>query len=111
MRPSRTSNRQRRRKKTSPRCLQRGTPSSAAMSMVSQRFRAWLSDNPDEAVLRWIFRSVVTVTVAVLAADLAATNGWITSPDPQATPTEIKPAPAYLELPGVVPSILAPWLP
>ena len=35
------------------------------------------SDNPDEAILRWIFRSVVAVTIAVLALDLAGMNGWL----------------------------------
>jgi hypothetical protein len=44
-------------------------------STMRQRLHAWLSDNPDEAVLRWIFRSVVTVTIAVLAVDLASMQG------------------------------------
>ena len=74
---------------------------------MSQRFHAWLSDHPDDAILRWIFRSVVAVTVAVLAVDLATTNGWISSPDPTLTPAErVSPG---LDLP--VPSILAPLLP
>ena len=74
---------------------------------VQQRFHAWLSDNPDEAVLRWIFRCVVAVTIAVLAADLAGINGWIARPDPAATPAEIRPESPTLTLP----SILAPLLP
>ena len=44
---------------------------------IQQRVHDFLAGNPDEAVLRWIFRSVVTVTIIVLAADLAGMNGWI----------------------------------
>jgi hypothetical protein len=76
---------------------------------MSQRFHAWLSDHPDEQVLRWIFRSIVAVTIAALAADLATTNGWIGSPDPTLTPAETRQASPGLDLP--VPSILAPLLP
>ncbi|WP_375414193.1 hypothetical protein [uncultured Bradyrhizobium sp.] len=74
---------------------------------MSQRFYNWLSDNPDQQVLRWIFRSVVAVTVATLAADLATTNGWTGSPDPTQTPAEtVQPG---FDLP--MPSILAPLMP
>jgi hypothetical protein len=76
---------------------------------MSQRFHGWLSDNPDEQILRWIFRSVVAVTIAALAADLATSNGWISTPDPGASLTETRQASPGLDLP--VPSILAPWLP
>jgi len=77
--------------------------------MLSQRFHAWLSDNPDEPILRWIFRSVLAVTIAVLAADLATGNGWISAPDPLAGPMETRQVSPGLDLP--VPSILAPLLP
>jgi hypothetical protein len=80
-------------------------------SIVQRRFHAWLSDNPDEAVLRWIFRSVVTVTIAVLAVDLASMNGWIENPDPAAAPVEIKQDSPALDLPSRAPAILAPLLP
>jgi hypothetical protein len=74
---------------------------------TSQRFHGWLSGNPDEQILRWIFRSVVGATIAALAADLATSQGWISAPDPGSSPTErVSPG---LDLP--VPSILAPWLP
>ncbi|HXO67738.1 MAG TPA: hypothetical protein VN838_02140 [Bradyrhizobium sp.] len=74
---------------------------------TSQRFQGWLSGNPDEQILRWIFRSVVAVTIAALAADLATGNGWISAPDPAASPMErVSPG---LDLPA--PSILAPLLP
>src|SRR4051794_17463523 len=79
-------------------------PQSATMS---QRFHAWLSDHPDERILRWIFRSIVAVTIAALGADLATSNGWISAPDPAMSPAErISPG---LGLP--VPTILAPLLP
>jgi hypothetical protein len=74
---------------------------------MSQRFHAWLSGNPDQDVLRWLFRGVIAVTVAVLGADLATGNGWIATPDPAGLEApQLSPGP---DLP--VPSILAPWLP
>ncbi|HEV7877386.1 hypothetical protein [Bradyrhizobium sp.] len=76
---------------------------------MSQRFHAWLSDNPDQHVLRWVFRGVVAVTVAALAADLATSNGWISTPDAAVSPTETRQVSPGLDLP--VPSILAPLLP
>ena len=78
---------------------------------MQQRFHAWLSDNPDQAILRWIFGSVVTVTIAVLAFDLVSINGWIGNPAPAATPAELKQDSPTPDLPGLVPSILAPLLP
>src|SRR6267143_354021 len=78
---------------------------------MQQRFHAWLSDNPDQAILRWIFRSVVTVTIAVLAVDFISMNGWIANPDAAATPAELKHGSPTLDLPSLVPSILAPLLP
>jgi hypothetical protein len=73
----------------------------------SQRFHAWLSDNPDQQILRWIFRSIVAVTTAALAADLATANGWLSASHPEVSPMErVSPG---LDLP--VPSILAPLLP
>ena len=41
---------------------------------VQRRVHDFLAGNPDEAILRWIFRGVVTVTAIVLAADLAGMN-------------------------------------
>jgi len=74
----------------------------------SQRLHAWLSGNPDQDVLRWIFRSVVAVTVAVLTADLAAGNGWISASDASLAPETPQLSPG-IDLP--VPAVLAPWLP
>jgi hypothetical protein len=79
-------------------------------STMQRRFHSWLTDKADEAVLRWIFRGVLTVTIAMLAVDLAGINGWIALPDP-ATPAEIRENSPALDLPGMVPSILAPLLP
>ena len=74
----------------------------------SQRLHAWLSGNPDQDVLRWIFRGVIAVTVAVLTADLAAGNGWIGASDPSLAPEAPQLSPG-IDLP--VPAVLAPWLP
>jgi hypothetical protein len=81
------------------------------MATIRQRVHTWLSGNPDEAVLRFIFRSVVAVTIAVLSADLAAVNGWITLPDPTAGPAETRLDMPSFDLPSIVPSVLAPLLP
>jgi hypothetical protein len=80
------------------------------MPTLPRHIQSWLPDNPGEAVLRWIFRSVVTATIVVLAADLARLNGWIIYPDAAAAPTEIQENLPSLNLPGL-PSILAPLLP
>jgi hypothetical protein len=80
-------------------------------STIRQRFHAWLSENADEAILRWIFRSALLVVIAVLAADLASFNGWIIYPDPVAAPAEIREDSPALNLPGLLPSVLAPLLP
>jgi hypothetical protein len=80
-------------------------------STMRQRFHAWLVDNADETILRWIFGSVLTVTFVVLAVDLASMQGWITIPDPAAAPAEIREDSPALNLPSLVPSILAPLLP
>jgi hypothetical protein len=77
---------------------------------MQQRFRAWLTDSADEAVLRWIFRIILTVTIAALAFDLAIMQGWIVYPDAAATPDEIREDWPALNLPGM-PSLLAPLLP
>jgi hypothetical protein len=79
---------------------------------TSQRFHAWLVDDADEAMLRWIFRGVVAVTMAVLAFDLAHRQGWIPGSDSATSPAEITeedaPPPS---LPSLLPPILAPLLP
>src|SRR3954465_2557160 len=76
-----------------------------------QRLHSWLSDNPDEAVLRWIFRGVMTVTVAVLAMDLAGMNGRADIADP-VSPADLSEEAPSPDLPGsMVPSVLAPLWP
>ncbi len=82
-----------------------------ATSSLRQRFLAWLADNPGEGVLRWIFRCIVTVTIAVLAADLASKTGWLGNPGAPAAPDEIRQDLSSSDSPGMVPSILSPLLP
>ena len=83
----------------------------ASSPTLSQRFYAWLPDNPDEAMLRWIFRGVLGVTIAVLALDLAEMNGYLPKSGLAAAPADIKPESPALDLPSMMPSVLAPWLP
>jgi hypothetical protein len=80
-------------------------------SPLQQRFEIWIAGRADETMLRWIFRTVLAATVAVLAVDLAGMNGWNVMPDSSALPAEVKQEPNAPSLPGMVPSILAPWLP
>jgi hypothetical protein len=80
-------------------------------STMRQRFHAWLLDHADEAVLRWIFRGIFMVTIAVLALDLATIQGWIADPQSAATPDEITQGSPAPNLPSMLPSILAPLLP
>jgi hypothetical protein len=75
---------------------------------IQQRVHTFLAGNPDETVLRWIFRSVVTVTAIVLAADLAGMNGWIGGADPSA---EVRQGAPLLDLPSVLPAIPLPATP
>jgi hypothetical protein len=83
----------------------------AQRSTMRQRFHAWLTERADEAALRWIFRGILTAIIAVLAADIASMQGWIADPDAATTPAEIREGPPTLNLPSLVPSILAPLLP
>jgi hypothetical protein len=76
-------------------------------SALSQRFRGWLSAHPEETALRWIFRTALATTFAVLALDLATLNGWIERDEMALTPGESSPT---LSLPSI-PAVLTPWLP
>jgi len=80
-------------------------------SIMQQRFQSWLVDSGEQAILRWIFRGTLIVTVAVLALDLADLQGPIASADTAASPAEIREESPALNLPNVLPSILAPLLP
>lgn len=75
---------------------------------IQQRVHAFLAGNPDETILRWLFRSVVTVTAIVLVADLAGVNGWIGAADPSA---EVRQGAPSLDLPSVLPSMPMPATP
>ena len=74
---------------------------------IRHHVNAFLAGNPDEAILRWIFGSVVMVTAVVLAADLAGINGWIGAPNPAAEVRREAPP----DLPSLLPSIPLPALP
>jgi hypothetical protein len=75
---------------------------------IQHRVHAFLAGNPDETVLRWIFRSVVVVTAVVLTADLAGMNGWIGTPDPA---TEVRTDAPSTDLPSLLPSVSFPTIP
>ena len=77
---------------------------------LQQRFHSWLRDSADDAVLRWIFRGALTVTIAVLALDLADLQRLALA-DTTAAPAEIREPLPQFNLPELVPSILAPLLP
>lgn len=77
-----------------------------------QRFHTWLAGNPDDQVLRWIFRSVIVVTIVVLGVDLAYMSGVLNTLDGAATPATQTSTPSAPDAsPGLIPSILAPLLP
>jgi len=79
----------------------------AQVISLSQRLRGWMSDHPEETALRWIFRTALAMTFAVLVLDLATLNGWIDPADLALTPAESSP---NLSLPEI-PAVLTPWLP
>jgi hypothetical protein len=78
---------------------------------LQQRFQSWLENGAEESVLRWVFRGAISVTVVVLALDLASMQGWSATRDSAAAPAEIREALPQFGLPDLVPSILAPLLP
>jgi hypothetical protein len=84
-----------------------GQPLASQRPTLSQRFQAWLADNPDDAVLRFIFRTVVVVTIAVLGADLAGMNGWA---NPLNGPAEQPATPSSAPI-LTLPAILTPLMP
>ena len=75
---------------------------------IQQRVHAFLAGNPDETVMRWIFRGVVAVTIIVLAGDLAGVNGGFSPTDPA---VEVQHDVPSSNLPDMVPSVLAPLAP
>ena len=77
-----------------------------------ERFSVWLAGNPDDQVLRWIFRTLIVVTVAVLGVDLANMSGVLNNLDGALTPPPQTSSPSSPDAsPGLIPSILAPLLP
>ncbi len=80
---------------------------------IQQRFHTWLAGHPDDQVLRWIFRTVVVVTVAVLGVDLANMNGLLDTPESGTSPSTQTSSPSAPDTstPSLIPAILAPFLP
>ncbi|WP_315807284.1 MULTISPECIES: hypothetical protein [unclassified Bradyrhizobium] len=76
---------------------------------VSDRVHTWLAGNPDESILRWIFRLVLVVAISALAADLAERAGWVASSDPLSQ-TEVREDTPITGSPSDSPSILAPLI-
>lgn len=75
---------------------------------IQQRVHAFLADNPDETVLRWIFSSVLAITAIVLAADFAGMNGWTGTSD---AATSVRHDTPSMDLPSVLPSLPIPAAP
>jgi len=76
-------------------------------SALTRRVHAWLADNPDESILRWVFRGIVVVTIAVLAADLGEQIAPLGSSDTPAPQFDIQREP---DAPAESPSVLAPLM-
>lgn len=72
------------------------------MATLSQRVHLWLSGNPEDAVLRLIFRLLIVTTIAALGYDLAGTRAGRDSDTSHET--------APFSLPSL-PAVLSPWLP
>jgi len=76
----------------------------------TRRFHAWLADNPDESILRWVFRTILVVTVAVLAADLAELNGPRGTSDAATPQLDMQQDQPAADPPLEAPSVLAPLM-
>lgn len=76
---------------------------------IQRHFLGWLARDPDHAILRWIFRSVLASTIALLAIDLAQINGLVTS-EP-VTDLQSRPELADPLAPGSMPSVVEPAVP
>ncbi|NEV80533.1 hypothetical protein DYI24_26200, partial [Rhodopseudomonas sp. BR0C11] len=72
------------------------------MATLSQRVHLWLSGNPEDAVLRLIFRLLIIATIAALGYDLAGTQAGGEGDTSQET--------APFSLPSL-PAVLSPWPP
>ena len=78
-------------------------------STFQQRLPTWLTGNPDDQVLRWIFRTVVAVTIGVLAVDLANMSGLTIGG--ALTPSDMQTSSPNTSVPSMIPAILAPLMP
>ena len=50
---------------------------SLVPTALRERAERWLNDRPDDSVLQWLFRVMLTVTVAVLVLDFVDLNGRV----------------------------------
>ena len=50
---------------------------SLVPATLRERAERWLNDRPDDSVLQWLFRVMLTVTVAVLVLDFVDLNGRV----------------------------------
>ncbi|WP_322516630.1 hypothetical protein SR870_03335 [Rhodopseudomonas palustris] len=79
------------------------------MAGLTQRFNRWIAGNPDDAVLRLVFRGLVAASIGALAFDLAGANGWVAPVDGTPAPADQRETmPSGLP---TLPAILSPWLP
>ncbi|MCP9626384.1 hypothetical protein NML43_04685 [Rhodopseudomonas palustris] len=77
------------------------------MTGLTQRFHDWLSGNPEDTVLRLVFRGLVALSIGALGFDLASANGWGATGAGEGAPAQ-REAPEGLPS---LPAILSPWLP
>ncbi|GLH79161.1 hypothetical protein SSBR45G_40700 [Bradyrhizobium sp. SSBR45G] len=77
-------------------------------SALNQRLHAWLAGNPDESILRWVFRTILVITVAILAADLIDQNGPRVASD--AAPPQLDSQRDQPDVAADPPTVLAPLL-
>ncbi|CCD86378.1 conserved protein of unknown function [Bradyrhizobium sp. ORS 285] len=77
-------------------------------SALNRRVHAWLADNPDESILRWVFRTILVVTIVVLAADLIELNDPRASSEAASPQLDIRKEPT--DAPAETPSVLTPLL-
>ena len=70
---------------------------SPAPASVRSRLEVWLHDRPDDTVLRWLFASMLSITITVLALDDVEMSGkagakLVASPGISGVPSEPLPS-------------------
>ena len=69
----------------------------SAPSSLRTRFQTWLHDRPDDTVLRWLFATMLSITITVLALDYVELSGKagakvVATPGVSGVPAEPLPA-------------------